>query len=575
MGVSEMRNRTFLDMVRSMINLTTLPLSFWNYALEAAARILNMVTTKKVDKTPYELWFGKVSNLSYLKVWGCEALVKRDTPDKLQQRSIKCIFIGYPKETMGYYFYFPPKNKIVVARFEPPQEEAPVRRSKRPHRAPDRLCLNVEVEEHSLGDLNEPVNYKAAMLDLESNKWLDAMNAEMQFMKDNQVWHLVDLPSNGKTVRSKWIFKKKIDMDGNVYTYKARLVAKRFTQTYRVDYEETFSLVADIRAIRILIALVVFYDYELWQMDVKTAFLNGYLDEDIYMVMDNSKRGYIPMQERLNLNKMQGASTPGEVKRMQNVPYPSAVGSIMYAVRCTRPDVAFAQNITSHFQQNPGELHWTAVKTILKYLRDTKDMFLVYGGNPEAELRVECYCDAVDWKSSKQSTTAMSATEAEYIAALEAGIEAVWIRKFILGHVASLLSVIKSRFNLISSSFPSPSLTIIVQGVGMPISAGMTASLLNVKLLKALNEGYSSKNYISKFLSALHPKWRAKVTAIEESKDLTLLSLDELIGNLKVHEMIIKKDSEIVKAKAERKSLALKAKKESSDEECLTFGGED
>ncbi|GJW45901.1 zf-CCHC domain-containing protein [Tanacetum coccineum] len=93
--------------------------------------------------------------------------------------------------------------------------------------------------------------------------------------------------------------------------------------------------------------------------------------------------------------------------------------------------------------------------------------------------------------------------------------------------------------------------------------------------LKALDEGYSSKNYVRKFLRALHPKWRAKVTAIEESKDLTSLSLDELIGNLKVHEMIIKKDSEIVKAKGERRSLALKAKKESSDEECSTSGSED
>ncbi|GJZ18003.1 retrotransposon protein, putative, ty1-copia subclass [Tanacetum coccineum] len=82
-GVSERRNRTLLDMVRSMMNLTTLPLSFWDYALESATRILNMVPTKKVDKTPYELWYGKVPNLSYLKVWGCEALVKRDTPDKL------------------------------------------------------------------------------------------------------------------------------------------------------------------------------------------------------------------------------------------------------------------------------------------------------------------------------------------------------------------------------------------------------------------------------------------------------------------------------------------------------------
>ncbi|GKD22363.1 hypothetical protein Tco_1224066 [Tanacetum coccineum] len=152
---------------------------------------------------------------------------------------------------MGYYFYFPPENKIVVARyveffkknilsqevngrageleeiqdedtshsentskipmdfegFEPPhEEEAHVRRPVRTHQAPERLCLNVEVEEHSLGDLNELANYKATMLDLESNKWLDAMNAEMQSMKDNQVWRLVDLLPDCKTVKSKWLF---------------------------------------------------------------------------------------------------------------------------------------------------------------------------------------------------------------------------------------------------------------------------------------------------------------------------------------------------------------------------------
>ncbi|GJV91426.1 hypothetical protein Tco_1539239 [Tanacetum coccineum] len=149
--------------------------------------------------------------------------------------------------------------------------------------------------------------------------------------------------------------------------------------------------------------------------------------------MDNSKRGCIPMQEKLDLNKTQGASTPEEEKRMQNFPYASALGSIMYAVRCTRPDVAFAQNITNRFQQNPGESHWTAVKTILKYLRNTKDMFLVYGGNPETGYVFILNGGAVDWKSSKQSTTAMSAIEAEYIAASEAGVKAVWIRKFILG----------------------------------------------------------------------------------------------------------------------------------------------
>nr|GEY43940.1 hypothetical protein [Tanacetum cinerariifolium] len=136
------------------------------------------------------------------------------------------------------------------------------------------------------------------------------------------------------------------------------------------------------------------------------------------------------------------------MKCMQNVPYDLAVGSIMYAVRCTRHDVAFAQNITNRFQQNSGEAHWTAVKNILKFLRNTKDTFLVYGGDPEAELRVNCYYDAGfetdrdDTKSqigSKQSTTAHHATEAEYIAASKAAKEAVWIMKFIdeLGVVPS------------------------------------------------------------------------------------------------------------------------------------------
>nr|GEV51703.1 hypothetical protein [Tanacetum cinerariifolium] len=112
------------------------------------------------------------------------------------------------------------------------------------------------------------------------------------------------------------------------------------------------------------------------------------------------------MQERLDLSKTQGASTPEEVKCMKNVPYASVVGSIMYAVRYSRHDVAFTQNLTRCFQQILREPHWTTEKTFLS---------------------------TVDWKCSKKSTTAMSATEAEYIAALEAAMEAVWIRKFILG----------------------------------------------------------------------------------------------------------------------------------------------
>ena len=95
--MSERRNRTLLDMVRSMMSLTDLPLSFWGYALETATFTLKRAPSKSVEITPYELWFGKKPKLSFLKVWGCDAYVKKLQPDKLEPKSEKCIFIGYPK----------------------------------------------------------------------------------------------------------------------------------------------------------------------------------------------------------------------------------------------------------------------------------------------------------------------------------------------------------------------------------------------------------------------------------------------------------------------------------------------
>ncbi|GKC16216.1 retrotransposon protein, putative, ty1-copia subclass [Tanacetum coccineum] len=432
--------------------------SFWDYALETAARILNMVPTKKVEKTPYEVWHRQAPKLSYLKVWGCKALVKQDTltkPNKLEPRSIKCIFIGYPKETMGYSFYYPPENKVLVARNakflenslitqeasrsledleiieeedthpsidtslhheeddlkidEPQSDINPIRRSTKARRPTYRLYLYIDAEEHELGDLGEPANYKAALLDPESDKWLSAMNVEMQSMKNNEVWELVYLPTNGKAVDSKWLFKKKTDMDGAVHTYKACLVAKGYTQTSRIDYEETFSLVADIKAIKILIAITAFYDYEIWQMDVKTAFLNGYLSEEVYMEQHEGEAAYI-LGIKIYRDRSQqliGASTPIELKRMQNVPYAMVVGFIMYVVRCTRPDVAFAQNITSQFLQNPDA---DDLKSQTGYV------FVLDRG-------------AVDWNCAKQSIFATSYAEAEYIVTFDASKEASGITK--------------------------------------------------------------------------------------------------------------------------------------------------
>src|SRR6266496_1176606 len=117
------------------------------------------------------------------------------------------------------------------------------------------------------------------MMSPDSAKWLEAMKSEMGSMYENKVWPLVDLPNDRQAIENKWIFKKKADTDadGNVIVYKAQLVAKGFRQVQRVDYDETFSPVAMLKSVRSMLAIAAFYIYEIWQMDVKTAFLNGFI----------------------------------------------------------------------------------------------------------------------------------------------------------------------------------------------------------------------------------------------------------------------------------------------------------
>ena len=569
--MSERRNRTLLDMVRSMMSPTDLPFTFWGYELETAAFTLNQVPSKAVEKTPYEMWTGKRPNLSFLKIWDCEAYVKRQVSNKLKPKSDKCLFVGYPKETKGYYFYNPIENKVFVARngfflerefiykgtsgskvqLEEVREpkyniELPVdthsqqtivdtppiaqnlRRSDKIRHEPESYGFLV-TDNHDvlLVDQNEPTTYQEAMLDPDSEKWLEAMKSEIQSMYDNQVWTLIDPPEGTKTIGWKWVFKKKTNMDGKVHAYKVRLVAKGFKQTHGIDYDETFSPVAMLKSIRILIAIAAYHDCEIWKMDVKTAFLNGNLLEDVYKTqpegfvqpknsgkvcklqrsiyglkqasqswnlrfdesvkgfgfvknkdepcvykkisgsavvflvlyvddilltwndiptlqnvkswlgkcfsmkdlgeaayilgikiyrdrskrliglsqsayidkvlkrfsMQDSKRGYLPMSHGITLSKSQCPNTRDEREWMSKIPYASVIGSIMYAMLCTRPDVSYALNITSRYQSNPGESHWIVVKNILKYLRRSKDMLLVYGGL-EDDLVVNGYTDA-------------------------------------------------------------------------------------------------------------------------------------------------------------------------------------
>ncbi|KAK8634247.1 hypothetical protein V6N13_015075 [Hibiscus sabdariffa] len=325
-GVSERRNRTFLDMVRSMMSHSDLLISFWGHALETTTFTLNRVPSKSVQKTPYEIWTGKRPSMSFMKIWGCQAYVKHQMSTKLEPRSHKCIFVGYPKETKGYYFFNPKENKVFVARTgvflekeflsskrdrrnieleevqqqvtEPEVEQTsqtieenstnletqPLRRSTRELHEPERYGFLVTSHgDVILVDQDEPKTYQEAVSSPDSEKWLEAMRSEMDSMSSNQVWTLVEPPEGIKPIGCKWVFKKKTDMDDNVQTYKGRLVAKGFQKIHGIDYDETFSPVAMFKSIRILLAIAAFHDYEIWQMDVKTAFLNGKLEEDVYM----------------------------------------------------------------------------------------------------------------------------------------------------------------------------------------------------------------------------------------------------------------------------------------------------
>ena len=152
------------------------------------------------------------------------------------------------------------------------------RRPGRIHHEPKRYGFLVTDDKTiELVDQDEPTTYHEAMMSPYSKKWLQAMKSEMQSMYDNQVWNLVDPPEGAKVIGCKWVHKIKHDM-----TFKSRLDAKGFKQTHGIDYDETFSPVVMLKSIRILLAIVVYYDYGIWQMDVKTMFLNGNLLEDVY-----------------------------------------------------------------------------------------------------------------------------------------------------------------------------------------------------------------------------------------------------------------------------------------------------
>ncbi|KAG8496846.1 hypothetical protein CXB51_008129 [Gossypium anomalum] len=242
----------------------------------------------------------------------------------------------------------------------------------------------------------KPLQYNVEQLSIQNE--IDAMKDEYKSMQDNKVWELVPILESAKPIGCKWIFKTKRDANGNVERYKAHLVAKGYTQKEGINFTETFSPVSSKDSFRIIMVLVAHFDLRLHQMDVKTMFLNGDIEETIYMVQPENF-------ELKDSKNMEFRYIEIDLEEMQKIPYASAVGSLMYAQVCTRPDIAYIVGMLGRYLSNPCIDHWVAAKRVMRYLQITKDYMLTFERSDLLEVIGCSDSDFARCQDSRKSTS--------------------------------------------------------------------------------------------------------------------------------------------------------------------------
>ncbi|CAJ2648559.1 unnamed protein product [Trifolium pratense] len=600
-GVAERMNRTLNERARCIRIQSGLPKVFWAEAINTAAYLINRGPSVPLNyQLPEEVWSGKEVKLSHLRIFGCVSYILIDScnRDKLDPKARKCYFIGYGSDMYGYRFWDDQNKKIIRSRNvtfnenlfykdrlsaesvgaskvpELPEKatleeisesdtaiksqntgievesesepSTPPRRSSRTSVPPDRYSPSLHYL--LLTDAGEPECFSEAMQGNDSIKWELAMKDEMTSLEKNGTWSLTKLPKEKKALHNRWVYRLKEESDGS-RRYKARLVVKGFQQKQGIDFTEIFSPVVKMTTIRVILSIVAAENLHLEQLDVKTAFLHGDLEEDIYMTqpegfevpgkenlvcklnkslyglkqaprqwykkfnefmrsnmaeinrlkqklaenfemkdlgpakqilgmrilrnrsegtlklsqekyihklldrfsLEDAKTRNTPLGSHLKFSKNQSSQIDEEKCYMSKVPYASAVGSLMYAMVCTRPDIAHAVGVVSRFLSNPAKEHWEGVKWILRYLKGTSEMCLCFrkgnislqgfsdadlGGDLDTRKSTTGYIftlggTAVSWKSKLQHSVALSTTEAEYIAISEAAKEMIWLQNFL------------------------------------------------------------------------------------------------------------------------------------------------
>ncbi|KAH9747317.1 hypothetical protein KPL70_004670 [Citrus sinensis] len=442
-----------------------------------------------------EMWTGKLADYSYLHAFGCPMYVVYNAQErtKLDPKSRRCIFLGYADGVKGRFRFFgsstkarrPRTSRVRGSRF---------RRSTRKRRPPtwhSEYVTDINVACCLLTKDEEPSTFHETLNSSDVALWMTTMQEEIEAIHKNKTWKLVSLPHGRKAIGNKWAYKIKRDSNDQVERYRARLVVKGYAQKEGIDFNEIFSPVVRLTTVRVVLMMCAIFNLHLEQLDVKTAFLHGELEEEIYMLQPEgfaetgkenfvcrlnkslyglkqaprcwykrfdsfimslgynrlssdyctyykrefemkdlgpvnkilgmqihrdrnnmkiwlSQKNYLKkILRRFNMQDCKSISTPlsvnfklsssmcpsnkAERKEMSRVSYASAVGSLMFAMICTRPYIAQAVGAVSRYMANLGGEHWIAVKRILRYIRGTSDVALCYGGS---EFTVRGYVDS-------------------------------------------------------------------------------------------------------------------------------------------------------------------------------------
>ncbi|GKA56392.1 retrovirus-related pol polyprotein from transposon TNT 1-94 [Tanacetum coccineum] len=441
-GVVERKNRTLQEMSRTMLNEQSIPQKFWCNAVDTSTYIINRVSIRRIlGKTPYELLRGRKPNLNYFRVFGskCFILNTKDYLTKFDPKSYEGVFLGYSQNSKAYIILnkqtmkveeslnvtfdeTPPPPKTSPLEDDELVEEEAIEVSKTKPIGNDLEDISLENNqivnikeskthplENVIGNLNqrtlrsqaqdksnffcfistiEPKNINEALKD---ENWVMAMQEELNQFKTNDVWELVPNLMDMTIIGTKWVYRNKLDENDVVTRNKARLVAQGYNQQEGIDYDETYAPVARLESIRILLAYACALDFKLYQMDMKSAFLNGFINEKVYVA--------------------QPPTRDEEGESVDNTKYRGMIGTthlgLWYPKRSGIETIVYADS--DHAGDYVDRKSTSGVCTFMG-------------------------CCLTSWFSKKQTALAISTTEAEYVSAGKACQQVLWMKQALIDY---------------------------------------------------------------------------------------------------------------------------------------------